>query len=86
MDQVFQVVVGAQGGMGTAMAQADHDQLVGVGRGDERGKVLVLVEVAVEERQLLVPMSRIIDGIDVEGQAARRRGERGDELIDEDIA
>src|SRR5581483_4697086 len=36
-------------------------------------------------RQLLVPVRRVVDGVEVEGQGGRRLGERGDELVDEDV-
>ena len=47
---------------------------------------LVLLVVAVNERQLLLGVRRIIDGVEVEQQLARRRGEAGDERVDEHLA
>src|SRR5262249_31992926 len=56
-----------------------------VGAGDEQGEVLVLLVVAVKQRQLLLPMGRIIDGIEVQEQLPGRYGEAGDELVDQHI-
>jgi hypothetical protein len=66
-------------------AQGQRDELVVVGAGEDQRQVLVLVVIAVPERQLLVPVGRVIDGVQVEGQVARRRVEGGDELVDEDV-
>jgi hypothetical protein len=38
------------------------------------------------EGQLLVAVSRVIDGVEVEGQVTGRRVEGGDELVEEHIA
>jgi hypothetical protein len=47
---------------------------------------LILVVIAVPERQLLVAVGRVIDRIEVERQVTRRGVEGGDELVNEDIA
>src|SRR5262249_59295317 len=60
--------------------------VVGVGAGGDRGRVRFLVVEAVPEGQLLAAVGRVIDGVQVERQAARRPGERGDELVDEEVA
>ena len=71
--------------MNGAGPQGEDNDLIIVGTSDEGGKILVLVEVAVEQRQLLFAMRWIVDGVDVEGQVLGRRGEGGDELIDEQV-
>jgi hypothetical protein len=43
-----------------------------------------LVVVAVPEGQLLVPVGRVIHGIQVERQVARRGVKGGDELVEDD--
>ena len=72
--------------MDVARTQRQQDELVVVGAGDEQRQILVLVVVAVPEGQLLIPVCRIIDGVEVEGQMFGRGRERSDELIDEQIA
>ncbi len=57
-----------------------------VGAGADQRQVLVLVVVAVPEGQLLLAVGRVIDGVEVERQVARRRIEGGDELVEEDVA
>ena len=52
-DQVFQIVIGTQGGMNRPRPQGDHDELVGLGAGDEQGEVLILIEITMKEHQLL---------------------------------
>ena len=71
--------------MGRAEQQADHHHQIVLLAGDGPRKVLVLVIIAVEEGQLLLPMRGIVEHVDVEGQMPRGSGERGDELVDEDI-
>src|SRR5579871_700362 len=85
LHQVFQVVVGAQGGMHGAGPKRQQHDLVVVGAGDEGREILVLVEEAVEQHQLLRAVGGVVDRIQVEGQVPGRCGERGDELIDEDV-
>jgi hypothetical protein len=53
---------------------------------DHEGQVLVLVVVAVPEGQLLVAVRRVIHGVQVERQVARRPAEGGDEQVEEDVA
>ncbi len=90
LGETSQVVVGAQGRAGGAGPQRQHDDLVVVGGGDEAGEVLVLLEVAVEQRELLLAVGGVVDGVDVdvdvEDEPSRRRLERGDELLDELVA
>jgi hypothetical protein len=83
--EVGQVVVGPQGGMNVAGPQGQHDELVVVGAGDDQRQVLVLIVVAVPEGQLLVPVGRVIHGVEVERQVAGRGVEGGDELVNEDV-
>ena len=71
--------------MGRAKQQADHHHQVVLLAGDDPRQVLVLVVIAVEERQLLLAMRGIVEHVDVEGQVPRGRGERGDELVDENV-
>jgi hypothetical protein len=40
----------------------------------------------VKKRQLLLAVRRIVEGIDVEGQLPRRLVERGDELVEQEVA
>lgn len=82
---MFQIVIGAQRGMHGAGPQGENDELVVVGTGDERGEVLILFEVAVEEDQLLLAMGGVIDGIQIEGEMPGRCREGGNELIDEKV-
>jgi hypothetical protein len=56
------------------------------GAGDDQGQVLVLVVIAVPEGQLLLAVGRVVHGVQVERQVARRCVEGGDELIDEHVA
>jgi hypothetical protein len=60
--------------------------MVIVGASDDQRKVLGLVVVAVPEGQLLVPVGRVMHGIQVERQVARRGVEGGDELVEDDAA
>src|SRR5580692_7550547 len=69
---------------GTGPQGQDYDLIV-IGAGDERGEVLVLLEVTVEEDELLLAVSRVIDGVDIEGEMLGRGREGGNELIDENI-
>jgi len=85
-DQILQIVVGPQGRMHRPGPQRQDDRLIIVGTGDERGEILILIEVAVEQDQLLLAMSGVIDGVDVERQVLGWFGKRADELIDEDVA
>ena len=71
---------------GAAVPQANHDDQVVIRAGDDERQVLVLLVVAVEEDQLLAAVGRIVHGIEVQQQVARRRGVRGDELVDQDVA
>ena len=50
-----------------------------------QGQILVLLVEAVEQRQLLGAVRRVVHGVEVEGQRPRRLGEGGDELIDEHV-
>jgi HKD family nuclease/diadenosine tetraphosphate (Ap4A) HIT family hydrolase len=79
-------VVGPQGGRHVARPQRQHHELVVVGAGDDQGQVLVLVVVAVPERQLLVAVGRVIDRVQVERQVRGRGVEGGDELVKEHVA
>ena len=60
--------------------------MVVVGAGDDQGQVLVLVVVVVPAGQLLVAVGGVIDGVEVERQAARRDREGVQELADEELA
>jgi hypothetical protein len=84
--QVLQVVIGPESGVRAAVPQADHHDQVVVGAGDNERQILVLLVVAVEEDQLLTAVRGVIHGIEVEEQVARRRGERGEELVDQGVA
>ena len=68
------------------MPQAEHHDVIGLGTGEYQGQVLVLLVVAVEERQLSGSVGGVVHGVEIEGPRQRRFGERGDELIDEDVA
>jgi hypothetical protein len=83
---VGQVVVSPQGGVDVARPQGQHHELVVVDAGNDQRQVLVLVVVAVPEGQLLVAVSRVIDGVQVEGQVTRRGVEGREELVNEDVA
>ena len=47
---------------------------------------MILIEITMKEHQLLFTVGGVVNAIHVESQRLRRRGEGGDELIDEDIA
>ena len=68
LDQVRQVVFDSQGGRGRTKQQADHYHQIVFLAGDRTGEVLVLIVIAVEEGQLLLSMSGIVEDVDVEGQ------------------
>jgi hypothetical protein len=72
--------------MPVVRGQGPHDELVGVGAGDGPRPVLVLGVVAVPEGRRLMAVGRVIDGMAVEGQGARRRVEGGDDLGTDDVA
>ena len=59
--------------MGRAVQQREHYHQIVLGTGDRPRQVLVLLVKAVEERQLLGAVSRIVERVDVERQAARWR-------------
>ena len=42
-----------------------------------------MIVIAVEESSLLIAVDGVVGGVEVEDQMFRRRGVRGDELIDE---
>ncbi|HKI31791.1 MAG TPA: hypothetical protein VKA46_07975 [Gemmataceae bacterium] len=83
--QVGHIVIGPQRGVGTAVPQGEHHELVVVRTGDDQGQVLVLVVVAVPEGQLLLAVGRVIDGVQVERQMARWGVKGGDELVEEHV-
>src|SRR5262249_25690643 len=85
-DQILQIVVGPQGRMHGARPQREDDRLIIVGTGDERGEILILIEVAVEQAQLLLAVSGVIDGVEVQREVLGWCGKRADELLDEDVA
>ena len=83
--EIFDVVFRAQDGVGRAVQQADHRHRVVFGAGDGPRQILVLLVITVEERQLLLAVSRVVEGVDVEGQMPWRFGEGSEELIDENV-
>jgi hypothetical protein len=58
--QVLQIGVSTHGSVGGAVPQADHHHLVVVGVGEDQREIRILAEVAVEQRQLLVAVRRVV--------------------------
>jgi hypothetical protein len=84
--QVAQVVIDAEGGMGGAVPQADEQDHVVLGAGDDDRQVLRLLVIAVEHDQLLLAVRRVVEGVDVEREVPRRRVEGLEEQVDQDVA
>ena len=84
--QIPQVVVGAEGGVTGAVPQPDQQDHVVLGAGDDDRQVLILLVVAVEHDQLLLPVRRVVEGVEVEGEVRRRRVEGLEEQIDQHVA
>jgi hypothetical protein len=84
-DEILQILVGSQRGMRRAVPQGHHHRQVRFGIGDDQGEVLVLSVVAVEQRELLGPVRRIVEAVQVERQPSRLLSEGLDKLIDQQL-
>ena len=61
-----------------------HNQVL-LGTGDRTHQILVLLVVSVEEYQLLLPVSRIVENVDVQSNLNGRLVERVDEALNEPL-
>jgi len=80
---VFQVFRGAQRRMRAAVQQAPIEHQIVFGTRHYPRQVLVLLVIAVEARQLLPAVRRIVERIEVQREPLRRSVKRGDELVDQ---
>jgi len=69
-----------------AWPERHRQNLIVIGTAEEGREVLVLLEVAVKQHQLLLAVGRVIDSVQVQGQLGRGRGKGSDKLVDQDIA
>jgi hypothetical protein len=68
-----QVVIGAQRRMHRARAQPREKDVLGGRLADDQREVLILAVVAVEERELLVPVGGIVGGVEVQRDLRGKR-------------
>ena len=66
IDHPHQVLVSAQGSVGRAVTKPGDKHVLGGRLADDQRKVLVLLEVSVEKRQLLMAVSRIVRGVQIQ--------------------
>ena len=83
--EIAQVVIGSERGRTRAVTQAHQRDHVGLGTGDRDRQVLVLLIEAVKEDQLLPSMRGIVERIQVERDARRRRGEGVQKLVTQHV-
>lgn len=69
--------------MRRAVPQSDHHREVGLRIRDDQREVLLLTVVPVEQRQLLLAVSRVVEAVEVKRQSPRLLVERVEELLDE---
>ena len=67
------------------MTKGGPEDLLGLIAADDQGEVLVLLIEPVKQGQLLLAMTGIVGGVDVQGQGMGGLIERVDEVIDEEV-
>lgn len=84
--EMAQIVIDPQP-CGTRPVTPSHQRdQVGLGAGDRHRQVLILLVEAVKEDQLLLAMRGIVEGIDVERDPRRWRGEGVEELVTQHVS
>ena len=83
--QILQIVLGPQPRVSRAVQQIAHHHHVIFRAGPRHRQILILTVMAVEQHQLLLAMSRVVERVEVQSDLRRRLVERRDELIDEHV-